>query len=129
MPLVDFDNRPVQAGMSVKIYRTAAARQIFRGAFLATMKSGHRGAFLATTKSGHRGIWMRKFKGTRVGKYVNKPWTRMDRKYRLPITELFGVRLPSILEHITVMPNVLYLTGDRMEKNLASELNYELSKL
>jgi glycosyltransferase involved in cell wall biosynthesis len=50
-------------------------------------------------------------------------------KYRLPIKQLFGSRIPDILGDDPVMAAVLSKADDRIHKAVEKELNYELSKL
>ena len=50
-PLIDFSARQTRVGVSVRI----RARKVVKGAFIATMPSGHRGVFRRTGKFGLRG--------------------------------------------------------------------------
>lgn len=50
-PLIEFSARQTKSGVSVRI----RARKTVRGAFIATMPSGHRGVFQRTGRFGRRG--------------------------------------------------------------------------
>ncbi len=113
---IDFKTSQTKAGTNVQIYKSRA-KVMWTSAFIATMKSGH------------KAVLKRAYKGVATGKYVKKAWSKMPKKFRLPIHELFGPRIPSILEHENVMPVVLSKAGDRVITNLDHETNFELSKL
>lgn len=115
MPLIEFAARQVKAGVSIQVKKTNP-RTVLKGAFIQTMKSGHKGVF-----------W-REYHGAK-GPVKKIAYGRLPKKYRLPMKQLFGPRIPDILGDDPVMNAVLTKADDRMHKNLDKELNYELSKL
>ena len=116
LPLIDYSARQTKAGVSVQV-KKKNPRAVIMGAFIQTMKSGHKGAY-----------W-REYRGPKVP--VNKmiPYAKLPKKYRLPIKQLYGPRIPDILGDQPVMAVVLAKADERLHKNMEKELNYELSKL
>jgi hypothetical protein len=117
VPLIDYGARQTTKGVSVQVKRGNPRSQI-EGAFIATMKSGHKGVF-----------WRQWHTAARKPVNRNVPYGKLPKRYRLPIAQRFGPRVPDILENQPVMNAVLTKAGDRMHKNIDRELNYELSKL
>lgn len=100
LPLIAYSVRQTKKGVSIQVRRDRP-RKVIPHAFIATMKTGHRGAF-----------WRQKVNGRIVG--------------RLPIEELSGPRVPDILSNEPVMVNVLASARERIDKNMAHEIDYEL---
>jgi len=117
VPLIDYGARQTTKGVSVQVKR-GNPRSLIEGAFIATMKSGHKGVF-----------WRQWHTAARKPVNRNVPYGKLPKRYRLPIAQRFGPRVPDILENQPVMTAVLTKAGDRMHKNIDRELNYELSKL
>lgn len=117
VPLIEYGARATKTGVSVQV-KKGNPRSLIKGAFIATMKSGHTGVF-----------WRQWHQA--VSKPTNKkiPYGKLPKRYRLPIAQRYGPRVPDILENQPVMSVVLTKAGDRMHKNIERELNYELSKL
>jgi len=100
LPLVSFSTRQTKKGASVQV-RKDRPRKVIPHSFHAIMKSGHKGVF-----------WREKVGGRMVG--------------RLPIRELYGPRVPDIFSNEPVMKVVIAKANERMTKNLAHEIDYEL---
>lgn len=115
LPLIDYSVRQVQAGVSVQVKR-ATARSVIKGAFIATVKSGHKGAF-----------W-REWHGEKQPKR-KIAYGKLPKIYRLPVKQLYGPRIPDILSNEPVIAVVLKKAGERLHTNIEHELSYELSKL
>ncbi|SEM75168.1 Prophage minor tail protein Z (GPZ) [Syntrophus gentianae] len=117
LALIDFvGTRQTNKGVSVLVKKTGA-RKIIPGAFIATMKEGHKGVF-----------W-RNWHGVKRTKSTKIKYGALPKKYRLPMSERFGPRVPDILGNDSVMGTVLKKASDRLHTNIESELNYELGKL
>lgn len=116
MPLIDFSTSQTQKGVSVQV-RKDRPRKVIPGAFQQTMKSGHKGVF-----------W-REYKGEKPAVKKKIAYGALPKRYRLPIKQLYGPRVPEILGNDAVMAPVLVKAGDRLKTNIEHELNYELSKL
>ena len=115
LPLIDFSANQTKAGVSVQV-KKKNPRAVLKGAFIQTMKSGHKGVF-----------W-REYRGAK-GPVKKIAYGKLPKKYRLPMKQLFGPRIPDILGDDPVMNVVLAKADDRMHKYMEKELNYELSKL
>lgn len=136
LPLIDYAARQTQKGISVQV-RKDRPRKVVRSAFIASMKSGHKGVFwrewhhswtmrpnfskadTLISRSGY--FWSEKLK-----RFL--PAAMLARKYRLPIKERFGPRVPDIMSNEPVMKSILTKADDRLHKNLMHETEYELSK-
>ena len=132
LPLIDYSARQTQKGISVQV-RKDRARKVVDGAFFATMKSGHKGAYwrewhginrkgkleMAINRQGY--FWSQK-----TQRYI--PMAVLPKKYRLPMEELTGPRVPDIMSNDPVMKSILEKADDRLHKNLLHETEYELSK-
>lgn len=91
IPLVEFDARQVRGGVSVKVKGT---RKVVRGAFIATMRTGHRGVFVRT--SGRR----------------------------LPIRQLFALSLPVAFSQKQIVDALLSVASDRFAETLRQEIRF-----
>lgn len=104
-----------------------------KGVSVLVKKTGTRkitpGTFIATIKDGHKGVFWRKWHRTKKPKNPKIRYGSLSGKFRLPMSERFGPRVPDILSNDSVMDTVLKKAGDRLHTNIGSELNYELSKL
>ena len=117
VPLIEYGARQVKAGVSVQVKR-GTPRSTVIGAFIARMKSGHKGVF-----------WREWHQAIRKPMNRNIPYGKLPKKYRLPIAQRYGPRVPDILSNEPVMDSVMKKAEERMHKNIDRELNYELSKL
>jgi len=115
LPLIEFSARQTKAGVSVQV-KKKNPRSVIKGAFIQTLKSGHKGVF-----------W-REWHGAK-GPVKKIAYGKLPKKYRLPMKQLFGSRIPDILGDDPVMNAVLAKADDRIHKAVDKELNYELSKL
>jgi hypothetical protein len=114
LPLIEYSAKQTKKGVSVQVKR-ARPRKVIAGAFIADLKSGHKGAF-----------W-REWHGQKKQAKQNLPYGKLPRKYRLPIKQLYGPRVPDIMSNDPVMKIILAQADERLHKNLMHELEYELS--
>jgi C-terminal processing protease CtpA/Prc len=92
-------------------------RQVLKHAFIATMQSGHRGVF--ERQNGNMGrVWDR-----------SKQYAKMPKSYRLPIDELYSLRITDEYAKPEILNEVLKTAGDTFTANCEHELAYEMSKL
>jgi hypothetical protein len=96
IPIVEFAARQTAAGVTVKVKGT---RKLLRGAFLATMPSGHVGVFY------RRGV-----AGSRVG--------------RTPIDQVFSISLPVAFSNQKVMDAVVRAAKERFPDALSQEVRF-----
>jgi hypothetical protein len=85
-------------------------------------------AFVATMKSGHVGVYRREFRKKAIGRPVKAPWKKID-PVRLPIEQMYGPRITTVLDSSPVMKPLLDKVGERTTKAFEQEINYEMSKL
>lgn len=109
-----------QKGVTVKIYKDQP-RKLLESTFIATVKAGLSGL--------HTDVFWRDYVGTKVGKYVVKPWSRMPKKYRLPIEKFYGPRLTTLFCSDEIFAKVKESISARQQTALDKEINYELSKV
>lgn len=95
-PLIDYPNAQTKDGIRVTI--NAGKRVSLRGAFVATMKSGHRGIFVR------------------------------DGKSRLPIHELYSTRVFDVFKNPEVIPAVTREAMSELTKSFALRLPIEMAK-
>lgn len=100
LPLISFSARQTKKGVSIQV-RKDRPRQVWPHTFIAVMKTGHKGVF-----------WRKAVGGIRVR--------------RLPIEEKYGPRIPDIFSNEEVMDKVLASAKERIDKNMAHEIDYEL---
>jgi hypothetical protein len=136
LALIDYSARQTQKGVSVQV-RKDRPRKVVRSAFIASMKSGHKGVFW---RQWHHSWTMRPnfskadqqiarsgyFWSEKMKRFL--PAAMLAKKYRLPIKERFGPRIPDIMSNDPVMKSILAKSDDRLHKNLMHETEYELSK-
>jgi hypothetical protein len=115
LPLTEYSTRQTKRGVSVQVKRSRP-RKVIPGAFVAAMKSKHEGAF-----------W-REWHGQKQAKRADLRYGKLPRKFRLPIKQLYGPRVPDIMSNDPVMKLILGKAGDRLHNNLAHETEFELSK-
>jgi len=112
IPVIEFSGvRQTKKGVSVRM-RKDMPRKLFRGAFIATMKSGHKGVF------------------RRLGKQYLKRWSPGRKQTRgtenLPIKELYGPPVHNIFGD--KINEIIRVSDGVLEKNLDHEIKFELSK-
>jgi len=134
LPLISYSTRETKAGVSVQV-RKDKPFKLIPGVFIETVKSEKQKEI---GSEGHKGVFWREWHGTKTGMAVRqflrggKPivYAKLPKKYRLPIKERFGPRIPDYLGDTgPIMGNVLKKADDFMHKNINDQLNYELSKL
>jgi hypothetical protein len=87
------------------------------------------GTFITTVGSRHKGVFWRNWHGMKKAKNSKIKYGALPEKYRLPMSERFGPRVPDVLSNPQVMDTVLKKASDRLHTNIESELKYELGKL
>lgn len=120
LPLIHYKARQTKRGVTVQV-KKKSSRALFPGAFIATMP-----------KSKHVGVFQREYKDKRLPAKKARTglaYGALPKKYRLPIKQLYGPRVPDIMENTDVMKPILKKAGDRLQKELNSQLNFEMSKL
>lgn len=116
LALIDFiGTRQTVNGVSVQIKKNHS-RKVVSGAFI--ISAGN-----------HQGVFWRDWHGARKTKKSAIHYGALPRKYRFPMSERFGPRVPDILGNESVMEKVLTKSADRLHKSIEHELNFELSKL
>ena len=115
LPLFEYAVKQTKKGVTVRVKKGRGKRSFFPGAFVATMPSGHKGVF-SRAKPPYR-----------TNRSNKIPWKRFaKRQYRLPIEQLYGPRVPDILENATVMEPILKKAWDRLEKELERQVGHEM---
>lgn len=117
LPLIDFGARQTVQGVSVQVKKTSP-RTVVSGAFIRTMRSGHKGVF-----------WREWHAAPRKPVNKNLAYAKLPKRFRLPMAERFGPRVPDILSNEPVIAAVLRKADDRLHKNLEHETDYELSRM
>lgn len=122
LALIDFvGTRQTTKGVSVLI-KKGRSRTIIPRAFIATTEYGHKGV-------SHKGVFWRKWHGPKRPKNSRIRYGALPHKFRLPVKERFGPRVPDIFSNSQVMDAVLEKAGNRLHANINHELEYELGKL
>lgn len=113
--LIHYQARQTKKGVSVKVKRVGK-RAVILGAFIAKGK-------------GATNVFWRQYRGTRKKVRPGFQYGALPRGYRLPIERLTGPRIPDIMGNPKVIGLILSAANVRLDKNLSSQLDYELSKL
>jgi len=100
-PLIAFGAKQTRTGVSVRI----TTRKIVRGAFIATMKSGHRGVFWRSGEFGRRG----------------KP--KLER-----IEQLTSLSVPQTIEQEVVLDGLRKFALERYRIELAREIKFRTAR-
>lgn len=116
LPLLGFEVKQDNIGVTAKVYKSGGT-SAWPSAFIATMKSGHKGVFLRK----------RKWHATGVRQLINK--NKIKPEYRLPIKQIFGPRLSTIVLNPTTWAKIGEKINGRLDVALDAEINYEMSKL
>jgi len=114
--LIHYKANATNKGVTVQI-KKGNRRTLFQGAVIATMKSGHKGVF------------SREKPPYRSKASSSLPWAKFGKKYRLPIHEKFGPRVPDILSNPPIYEAVEKKACVRLHKRIIHEIDYELSRL
>lgn len=123
--LGEFNARQTNKGVSVKVYKQQATK-VYPSSFIATVKATAKKAGVAS--STHTGVFRRVNRLNVAGKPIKKPWKKIDPR-RLPIKQMYGPNLATIMEKSEVMEPVLEKAAVRLQDNMDHELEYELGKL
>ena len=115
LPLLAYKANQTKKGVTVQVEK-ASARVLFHGAFIATVKK-------------HKGVFQRKKPPYRTKRSNKLPWKRFAEKYRLPIEEKFGPKVPDIMGRAEVMKPILEKARIRLKKELDHQLDLALGKL
>lgn len=126
VPLIEYGARQTAKGVSVHV-KQANPRSVIPGTFIAVVRSKQQ---MDQGIEGHKGVFWRVWH-ERQRKPFNRnfPYGKLPKKYRLPIVQRYGPRVPDILSNEPVMAAVLKKADDRMHANIERQINYELSKL
>jgi hypothetical protein len=100
IPLVQFSARPTRAGVSVNVKN---GRKLIKGAFIATMPTGHQGVYVRVGKQ---------------HKKINGQW------HGLPIKELFGPSVPAAFGNEVVQSALVRLVRDKFTSILEHEIKF-----
>ena len=114
LPLSAYSIRQTKKGVSVHVKRVNP-RTVLEGTFIATMKSGHIGVF---ERGFSKPMLGQAWYGPKQPKRADLCYAKLPRKYRLPIRELFGLRVPDVMGYDPTMKTVLKRAGERLHKNL-----------
>jgi len=124
----------VSRGKPVPLIDFVGTRQLARGGVSVQIKRGGERyklihAFIATMKSGHVGVFERQ--GGNFGRPYNilKNYAALPKKFRLPIDELYSLRITDEYAKPVVLEPVLQHAGDAYQKNVEHELDYAMSQL
>lgn len=105
LPIMAFGARQVKSGVSANIMGT---RKVIRGAFIATMKSGHKGVFARGQYAGYKFG----FRTKRIRKTGND----------LSINELTTTSLPKAFSNNTVLTNLKTMVESELPPRLMHEI-------
>jgi len=114
VPLINYSARQTKKGVTVQITK-GGPRKLWPGAFITTIGT-------------HKGVFSRKKPPYKTRASNKLPWKRFGKKYRLPLEEQFGPRIPGIFAKDKVIEPVLKKAGDRIKKELNRRLIFEMSK-
>ena len=117
IPLIAYGARKTQAGVSVNVLH---GRKIIRGAFIATMPSGHRGVFVRVDSAAGRALGG----SNRKGAHITRGRYRSQDRHGLPIDELFGPSIPAAFKSTAVMDAVTATMRQRFPTVLRQELRF-----
>lgn len=101
--LINYGARQLKTGVSVQV---KGGRKVIKGAFIATMPSGHRGVFV------------------RKGKGHKKVGTGRTAWHGLPIDELFGPSIPSVFLNQVVQDALQSAIREKFPQIFQHELDY-----
>ena len=113
--LIHYQARQTKKGVSVKVKRQGTRAVIL-------------GAFIAKAKNATNVFW-RQYRGPKKKTIPGFPYGILPRPYRFPIQRLTGPRVPDIMGNPKIIGIILNLAGIRLDKNLANQIDFELSKL
>ena len=114
LPAKAFTFKQKSAGVQVKFYVHKPA-EVIMSSFVARMKSSYEGIFIRTNRM------------KQVGRPIKKPWPLMPKEYRFPIRIVYAPSHVTILASDPVWQPVEKKIGERLQKALTRELNYEIN--
>lgn len=113
LPLAVFQARQTKRGVTVNI---AKRRVLVKGAFFATMPTGHKGVFA-------RGHYVGKKFAFRKERTVAYPGNDLN------VNELFSKSVPTAILNNTVIDSIKHQIQRDLQPRIRHELNYVLGKL
>jgi hypothetical protein len=125
IPLINYGARQTKLGTSVKVKGT---RKLIKGAFIATMPTGHRGVFVRIDSKAHERLLAASGIKAYGGKRGGTGRAGAAYKHGLPIRELFGPSIPAAFRNDVVQRAVRASVGARLPIVLGQELNFRASK-
>lgn len=117
IPLIRYgarEQRRPGGGVSVKVLR---GKKFIRGAFIATMPTGHRGVFIRVGSAAHTLLSAGRQRVVQRGK--------TSYKHGLPIEELYGPSIPIAFVNQKVSAAMVGVARERFPIVLKQELNFE----
>jgi len=124
IPLSKFEVRAEPLGVSSRIWKRKGWT-FHPHAFVGTMRTGHAGAF---RREYSRRQGPGTYKAATLGRRV--PWKQLPKKYRFPITQLWGPTVKNLMADIEepLLPKVGNLASERLATNMERQLDYFLSR-
>ena len=113
--LIHYLANQTKKGVSVKVKR-AGKRSVIPGAFIVKAK-------------GATNVFWREYRGPKKKPVPGFPYGVLPQPYRFKIHRLTGPRVPDIMDKPEVMKEILSAADVRLDKNLANQIDYELSRL
>lgn len=116
VPLIAYDVRQNNTGVSVKVNKSGA-RSMIPGGFIATVKAAMKSGAFAE----HQGVFVRKTNVKGKGKWAKGKRVRFrpsDDAVRLPVRQLFGPSIPAIFERGPIMEAVEAKASAKMVNEL-----------
>lgn len=110
IPLIQYGARQTARGVTVNVLN---GRKLIKGAFIATMRSGHKGVFVRDPSGKHE----------KVGQGKKASW------HQLPIDEKFGPSVPDGMANERVSKALMRLTEEQFVKVLEHESEWLKRKL
>lgn len=130
MPLAGYKVRQLKGGVKVSVRKDTPA-QVVPHAFIASMKSGHRGVFQRKVRhqdSNSNVPFSRSGRKRPREQYAAMARKKGGRKYALPIQELYGPAIPSIMRNQDVMGSLKSQARERARKAFRHEIDRAIQK-
>jgi hypothetical protein len=113
VPLIKYSARQIKAGVSVKVLKVGGRKKIPH-------------AFIATMDSGHTGVFWRQYTDVRKPVKHGFGYGALPAKYTLPIKELYGPRVPDVMDDPEIMQPVMAHANERLQARLNHHVDYAL---
>lgn len=125
LPLINYAPKQTSAGVSVQVKKDRP-RKVIPRTFIATVRTAKQKEL---GFAGHKGVFWRK----RHDKTLSKKGRffaagTLPAKYRLPIEQLFGPRIPDIMSNKPVFDKLQKAAGERLLKNTEREVDFLLGQ-